>query len=532
MGKLPGIAFIVSLLASPAFAQVPPADIPPLPKASGPATPLLAAWTQFVSDPNQETDATKIIQARFVVLGDRADCDGVIVEGRGQATATVPAKLRGHLHGVDPATGGTFTVTVCVASLPETWTVVHLKNTDAELLKVYPAGKDATLPGPAALSDRAALSGVVMADTGCRGKFAGGGARFYQDCRIDWPFPQIVADAATDDPAFVLHGGDYHYFFENEAEFWSKDDGRDRFEYWLQEFLIPAQPLLMKAPWVLARGNHERCQDHRWFGEGWHVLFSNVSLEGTDAAGNSVALRPCYDTDPTGNNWAAPSWALDLVSKTSPATPPWRIVVIDSSQPSEAGRGFARARGLNIASGRDAFWLSHYPPAKMVYYRPTPDFGDPRIKLAAAAATDCDAPFACRPRVVFSGHQHLHQEIAWTDSDGAEHLPRVIIAGNGGTKLDSSGLPGYAHGANAKASIRCTQRFPDVLPGSQKFPFGFGAGRMASLRTASQHGYLHIERDVNAPGDLGWVVTPKWVGTAPAFPDAESVHCDGTALEK
>jgi hypothetical protein len=133
---------------------------------------------------------------------------------------------------------------------------------------------------------------------------------------------------------------------------------------------------------------------------------------------------------------------------------------------------------------------------------------------------------------VFSGHQHLHQEIAWTGSGAGEHLPRVIIVGNGGTKLDGSGLPGYAHGAKANTSIRCTQRFPDVLPGSQKFPFGFGAGRMASLRTASQHGYLHIERDVNAPGDLGWVVTPKWVGTAPAFPDAESVHCDGTALEK
>jgi hypothetical protein len=369
MWKRHGIAFIASLLALPALAQVPPADIPPLPKASGPATPLLAAWTQFVGDPNQETGATKIIQARFVVLGDRANCDGVIVEGRGPTAATVPAKLRGHLHGVDPAAGGKFTVTVCVASLPETWTVVHLKNTDAELLKVYPAGKDATLPGPAALSDRAALSGVVMADTGCRGKFTGGGARFYQDCRKDWPFPKIVADAANDDPAFVLHAGDYHYFFENEAGFWSRDDGRDRFEYWLQEFLVPAQPLLMKAPWVLARGNHERCRDHRWFGEGWHLLFSNVSLEGTDAAGKPVALRPCYDTDPTGNNWVAPSWAFDLVSRTSPATPPWRIVVIDSSQPSAAGRGFARARGLNLAAGRDAFWLSHYPPAPDTRFR-------------------------------------------------------------------------------------------------------------------------------------------------------------------
>ena len=531
-------ALISAALALPTLAQVPPANIPPLPEVSGPATPLLAAWTQFVSDPDEETEAAKIIQARFVLLGDHKNCDAVTVERPGTTRSTVPATLRGHMQGFDPATEEKFTVTVCVASLPETWAFAHLKTTDAALLTVYPSGRDATLPGPAALSstaalgDQPALSGVVMADTGCRGKFTAGGSRYYQDCQTDWPFPQIVIEAANDDPDFVFHLGDYHYFFENATEFWDKDQGRDRFEYWLQEFFVPAQPLLMKAPWILARGNHERCKDHRWFGEGWHILFSNMSLEGTDSAGNPVALRPCYDTDPSGNKWVAPTWAVDFNVEMSPATPPWRVVVIDSSQPSEASNGFARAGVLNSAHGRNAFWLSHYPPVKMVYYRSTPGFGDRSIKVDAAKATDCDAPYACRPKAIFSGHQHLYQEITWIDREAARHLPRVIIAGNGGTKLDASGLPGYTHGKKAKASIHCTQRFPDVLPGGQKHPFGFGADQMARLRTASHFGYILLQRDLTAPRDLGWRVTPKWFETVPAFPPAEAVHCDGTPIEE
>ena len=286
---------LAALPVSSALAQVPPASIPPLPKASGPMTPLLAAWTQFVAEPGFGRQAARMIQARFVVMGDLADCDGYVA--RSPAKQEVAVRLRGHLQGFDPVTGEGFTVTVCTASLPETWDEARLENTSAGLLTVYPSGKDAILPGPAAMNRQTAFSGVVMADTGCRGKYGTPGSRFYQDCRTDWHFPEVIADAVSDDPAFVLHVGDYHYFFEDDNGFWSQGDGRDRFEYWLQEFLIPAQPLLMKTPWVLGRGNHERCQPHRWFGEGWHVLFSSTSLEGA----NGAMLRPCYDTDPSGN---------------------------------------------------------------------------------------------------------------------------------------------------------------------------------------------------------------------------------------
>ena len=530
MHGLRNIGFVALLVTSPVLAQVPPADIPPLPKATGTATPLLAAWTQFVNAPDGETSAAKIIQARFVMLGSEADCDTVLVEGQDPASSNVTAKMRGHLQGIDPATDKSFTITVCTADLPETWAQVYLKTKGNELLTVYPSGERAVLPGPAAMSGLS-LSGIVMADTGCRGKSGVSGSRFYQDCETGWPFPQIILDAANDEPQFVLHGGDYHYFFEDESAFWDRDNGRDRFEYWLQEFLVPAQPLLMKVPWILGRGNHERCRDQRWFGEGWHVLFSNMSLEGVDKTGNTVALRPCYDADPTGNNWIAPSWAVDFVSGPVPATPPWRFVVIDSSQPLDTAPGFDKAATLTRAHGRDTFWLTHYPAVKMVYYSPTPDFGDGHIKLDAANATDCDAPYACRPRAMFTGHQHLYQEITWADPNTAAMLPRIVIVGNGGTKIDSNGLPGYAKGANAKTSLSCTQTFPDTLPGQDKSPFGFGANRKALIRTASQAGYMHIERDMKAPDNLGWVVTPKWIGNAPTFPDAAPVHCDGTPIK-
>lgn len=520
-GLIPVALFTVALAvlpASSALAQVPPANIPPLPKASGPKTPLLAAWTQFVNDSGYGKQAARAIQARFVVMGNLADCDGYVAAG--PAGQTVAARLRGHLQGFNPANDEGFTVTICTADLQETWDEAHLENTGAGLLTVYPSGKEAILPGPAALSRKTPLSGVVMGDTGCRGKYGNPAKRFYQDCKTDWHFPEVIADAVSDDPAFVLHVGDYHYFFEDDDSYWDQDDGRDRFEYWLQEFLIPAQPLLMKAPWVLGRGNHERCEPHRWFGEGWHVLFSGTSLEGA----NGSLLRPCYDDDPSGSGWVAPSWAVDFGSKADP----WRVVVIDSNQPKDARDGFLQAAALTEAHEGHALWLSHYPPVKMIYYKPDPDYGNAGIKVDAADAMDCEAPYACRPRIVFTGHQHLYQRITWKDRAAAESLPQIVIAGHGGTRVDPNGLPGHTHGANANPSISCTQTFPGTLPGSGA-PFGFGAGEEAMLRTSSQNGYVAIQRDRKAPGDIGWVVTPKWIGTPPAFPNA-NVSCDGKPI--
>ncbi|WP_346894261.1 metallophosphoesterase [uncultured Roseibium sp.] len=504
----------VAAAALPVLAQVPVASIPALPKGPGPGTPLLAAWTQFVNVSSQDRRAAANIQARFVVMGDLGDCNAYVAKS--PAGQSVAASLRGHLHGFRPANDDGFAVTVCVTDIPKTWDKVYLEHIDGGLLTVYPSGQDAVLPGPAALSAATARSGVVMGDTGCRGKYGRPGSRTYQDCRTDWPFPKVVTDALGDKPAFVLHVGDYHYFFEDDGTFWNEDDGRDRFEYWLQEFLIPAQPLLMSAPWVLGRGNHERCDPHRWFGEGWHVLFSSAAK-----ATYGPSDRPCYDPDPSGNHWVEPSWAIDFGSGNDP----WRIVVIDSNQPWLARSGFLEAMELTTSFKGDALWLSHYPPVKMIYYRSDPDYGDADIKADAADAMDCGAPYACRPRLVFAGHQHLYQRITWKDPTVAKRLPQIVIAGNGGTGVDANGLPGYAHGSNANPSISCTQTFPDKLPGSNA-PFGFGSDEEAAMRTASRNGYVHIQRNPNAPGPIGWMVTPKWIGTPPAFPNA-NVHCDG-----
>ena len=80
-GLLPVALFRFALAvfpASSALAQVPPANIPPLPKASEPKTPLLAAWTQFVNTTGFGKQAVRSIQARFVVMGDLGDCDGYV----------------------------------------------------------------------------------------------------------------------------------------------------------------------------------------------------------------------------------------------------------------------------------------------------------------------------------------------------------------------------------------------------------------------------------------------------------------------
>ena len=87
---------------------------------------------------------------------------------------------------------------------------------------------------------------IVLGDTGCRDRWDDE----KQDGQIcdpnKWPFKQISARAAADEPDLVLHVGDYMYI---AVDGWSA---------WQTAFFEPAKPLLEAAPWVMVRGNHER----------------------------------------------------------------------------------------------------------------------------------------------------------------------------------------------------------------------------------------------------------------------------------
>jgi hypothetical protein len=107
---------------------------------------------------------------------------------------------------------------------------------------------------------------LVFGDTGCRLD-----RNVAQDCNdpAAWPFPNIVAAAATARPDLVIHVGDYHYREEPcpaERSGCARSPWGYGFDAWYADFFEPAAPLLAAAPWVMVRGNHEDCARA---GEGW-----------------------------------------------------------------------------------------------------------------------------------------------------------------------------------------------------------------------------------------------------------------------
>jgi hypothetical protein len=116
---------------------------------------------------------------------------------------------------------------------------------------------------------------LVIGDTGCR-------LTYYQqqDCNdtAAWPFAAISQRAearlrADKLPAIIVHVGDYHY---RERPCSGLDLGcagsphGDNWASWRAEFFDPAGPLLLAAPWVMLRGNHENCARA---GAGWQFFF-------------------------------------------------------------------------------------------------------------------------------------------------------------------------------------------------------------------------------------------------------------------
>ena len=104
---------------------------------------------------------------------------------------------------------------------------------------------------------------LIMGDTGCRIKESKKGAD-YQDCNNPsaWPFQKIVDQSLKENPDLVIHLGDYHYREKCSAgkpcQQMSPVNGYGWLP-WELDFFKPIEKLLVKAPIIIARGNHEDC---------------------------------------------------------------------------------------------------------------------------------------------------------------------------------------------------------------------------------------------------------------------------------
>lgn len=139
---------------------------------------------------------------------------------------------------------------------------------------------------------------AIIGDTGCRDNED-------QDCNDrDWPFAQLADDVAAGDPDMIIHLGDFSYGL---GDYWAALS-------W--QFFQPGRKLLAVAPWLLVRGNHERCGGED-APKGWLYLFGYRPNGGVDTCANA------------GQTQRVGTYAIDFEKEGNKV----RLVVADSSDP-------------------------------------------------------------------------------------------------------------------------------------------------------------------------------------------------------
>ncbi len=333
---------------------------------------------------------------------------------------------------------------------------------------------------------------VAVADTGCRGEVTEPGRRSYQDCGY-WQFGTAMASALRTDADFVIHAGDYRYFWEPDDA--DSAPSPDTWSYWLLDFFRPAQPLLLDAPWLFSRGNHEICS---WYGTGWFYLLGTG--DDTACLVNGVDTWH-FDVAPGGIDTAS--------TETVDATDPHRFVVIDTSNDRSNLLTPHFTDALTQSNLDSTWWVTHIPAYNLLRYstghdQPATDHtGDDGVRSALLSAVGhaseplCDpsrAPSpACRPSTFLMGHQHLLQHLefyAGGQTSGPHVWPQQYIVGNGGVNTDDADLGGSP----------CLH---------DDFDIG-GADNRAVVWSSSHHGYVVWTRSattVDSPS--GWSPSPR-----------------------
>lgn len=304
---------------------------------------------------------------------------------------------------------GKFKALVCEIALPTSTRTASIN------------GKNLPLP---AFTQKANPTIVVIGDTGCRIKQGGddvalgAGKWNIQNCDnpADWPFQEVANNAALAKPDLVIHVGDYLYREKACLGVNGCPGGPsgDNLETWEADFFTPGKNLLMAAPWVFVRGNHEDCGRA---GDGWFTLL-----------------------DPRGINACTPYTEPYLVRTNLGIS----LAVLDSNPamdaPCEAGKTKCeKAFDEQVALYTKAFetissWkLEH---AWMITHRPVWSVkrnngnGLQVLNAVEEAAWNKHAPAGIE--LLMAGHTHVFEAIGF---DLQTRRPMQLVVGNSGTQL-------------------------------------------------------------------------------------------------
>jgi hypothetical protein len=279
---------------------------------------------------------------------------------------------------------------------------------------------------------------AVIGDTGCRVTHYA-----HQPCDSLWPFGQIAARMAEklkpdEGHAIIVHVGDFHYREKpclDDDRGCAKSPFGDNWETWKVEFFEPAKKLLLSAPWVILRGNHESCERA---GAGWLFFFAlpNQAYDGVCSEdmpsyylniGHTTAHHPrvllVLDTANEGDKYALKKHKNDypglITYKADPESEVWLALHQPLWLLSPEDRKLQETTQKSTAATPTATECTDEEPSALDAIRKDlyekPRLGDHR-----------------RFSLVLSGDTHLFQVFWPEDTD----LPVQLIAGNGGTALD------------------------------------------------------------------------------------------------
>jgi hypothetical protein len=349
---------------------------------------------------------------------------------------------------------------------------------------------------------------AVLGDTGCD-------PAEQQLCDVpqSWSFPEIATVAAgsvdgASGPELVVHVGDYRYRKRGLG-------GGDNWQNWLDDFFAPAERLLLAAPWVMVRGNHENC--HKAHGAGW-FFFLQPEL--------GIVSHCADDADLDPDN-SAP-YAVDLPGYGD--RPSMRLVVIDSANAKYRCKTWTRdftelyeqrLRDLLRVNDRTKIWLlTHYPVWDVSLPYLSQDEGRNRLIRCENASGNAASTFSYQKflgrivqdhagavETVLSGDTHhfqvlrLHQSVPPLGKPGRSSVdPLQIVVGNSGASLDPAlgprqpdGLPQHSCGT------------PDKPTYFERRAIGRDGWIMG--KAVCRYGYL-----IGTRGDSGWAFQLRVVG--------------------
>ena len=263
---------------------------------------------------------------------------------------------------------------------------------------------------------------LVLGDTGCRIKRNRKGKLWAQNCDGKgkgpaWSFEKLARTAAGTKPDLIVHLGDYHYRESACSIAGCRNSPYgDAWAAWEADFFRPARKLLLQAPWIFVRGNHESCE-RAW--KGWYYFLDPGPLPRDPwRDGNCRRLTPplAYDFD-----------GLRLIALDTAAGP--------SKYEKEYITIFNAANALAEKTPRPAWLFSHRP------LRGITSYNDGQKKLGATELTEYlrrtkRKNISRKFRLTFAGHIHITERMRFRDG-----FPTTYIAGAGGTALDPAITP-------------------------------------------------------------------------------------------